>query len=516
MFRLKSMKKKILLIIPPVFVNSALDFEIGFPVHLLFLGYSLKRVGWKIEYLDMTLEEKEGQDSFGTLEKHLNNWDIKLVGISNHTVRTSVTTRRVAEHIKSLLPEVKIVVGGVNATFMWRELLESCPDIDFVLRGYAQRGLLALASSLEKKSTPYIPGLVVREKNGYKVEPLQPIVAKDFPVPELEDLEYQRYLYWTKTYPLLTHSGCNFSCKFCTSIMPTLKKKNELFRNIDDIITELLKAIKLGFEKFFMTASNFAINKKWCLKFCNTLIKLGIPDKVTWFCMTRIDSVDKEILETLKKAGCIHISFGIEAFGTDQWDKMSKGNFSKDEIKKVFDLTKKLRISTSAFLILGAPDQTSLVVENTIKLLREIDPDYRVVSFFQPFPGTPYWGNPKKFGLSNIVSLDKWNFYEAPICQTKFLSKSELLNYMYKIYLDKGNGLLIEPEKDALEVCINPIPNFKDMPEPVKHAFRNLDGITPISKILDEIETIYSPRDRLITLYWLSVSIRKGVVGLSI
>ena len=143
------MKNKILLIVPPCFVNRELDFEIGLPINLAFLNQSVQNDEWIFEFLDMMLEEKEGYDSFNILKNKLKDPNLRIVGISNHTVRTSLTTIKVAELVKSYREDIKIIVGGVNATFMWRELMERCQSIDYILRAYAQPGLRAFVSSFQ-------------------------------------------------------------------------------------------------------------------------------------------------------------------------------------------------------------------------------------------------------------------------------------------------------------------------------------------------------------------------------
>ena len=119
----------------------------------------------------MTLEAKESaQIGQSLLDGHLEDSNIRVVGISNHTVRTSITTRWVAERVKGVRSDVKIVVGGVNATFMSRELLLECDAIDFILRGYGQAGLRSLLTAIAAKEPVAAPGLSLR-KDGVDQEP---------------------------------------------------------------------------------------------------------------------------------------------------------------------------------------------------------------------------------------------------------------------------------------------------------------------------------------------------------
>ena len=58
---------------------------------------------------------------------------------------------------------------------------------------------------------------------------------------------------------------------------------------------------------------------------------------------------------------------------------------------------------------MGLPGEPKDVVEKTINLLEEIEPNYASVSGFLPVPGSPIANNPDAFGINKI---DKnWHNY---------------------------------------------------------------------------------------------------------
>jgi anaerobic magnesium-protoporphyrin IX monomethyl ester cyclase len=496
--------RKVLLIVPPCFTGRELDFEIGFPVHLALLGRVAQQAGWDVDYLDMTLEEKEGHDSFNTLTLKL--WgELAVVGISNHTVRTSVTTKEVAERVKSARPDVKVVVGGVNSTFMWRELLEDCPAIDYILRGYAQPGLLQLLKCVEADAPVKAPGLATRVTGGFHAEPLATVTPADFAIPALDQLEVSRYLEWTQTYPILTHTGCGFSCNFCTSVMPGPYQNLEVHRASSDVVAEMKQAMDAGFERFFFSDNIFSSRRDRSLDLCAAMSDAGIQNRATWVCMTRVEFVDEELLHAMSSSGCINVAFGVETAGARGWADLRKGRFSEDTIQKAFRLTKAAGIGTTAYLMLGAPYQTMEDIDGTVELVRELNPDYRVVSFFQPFPGTPYWTDPQKYGLSDIAPLEKWNFHEGPICRTALLSKPDLLDAAIRLYLDRAPARPqgIDVHRDALMLRVD-ASAIGGLPDAVSDVFALCDGSMSISETLRLCHLRHGSRGRLIALYWLS------------
>lgn len=498
---------KVLFIIPPCFLDRSLDFEIGFPVHLAYLGRVVRSADWDVEYLDMTLEEKEGLDSFQLLGERLEDPSIRLVGISNHTLRTSVTTQTVADFVKASRPDISVVTGGVNATFMWKELLTWCPSIDYVLRGYAQPGLRALLQSLKSGVTPSGPGLVSRVGDGLRSDALEAVTPEDIATPTFEGLPVERYVAWTRCYPLLTHTGCGFSCNFCTSVMPGPYQNREVFRPVDDILAEMDQALELGFNQFFMSANVFTSNRTRCMELCDAMQMAGLADRASWVCMTRVEFVDEELLTAMRAAGCSNVAFGVETASVEQWKSLQKGHFTVKKVTDAFDAARAAGVGTTAYLMLGAPTQTHADIEATVELVRELDPDYRVVSFFQPFPGTPYWDNYEKFGLTDILPFEQWNFHEAPICRTTQLSKHDLVRAAIRFYLDRGDAQGIDLNCESLQP-VDGEDYFDEAPAVVRQAVRDLSDGVPVMAILNDIAETRGSRDRLIVLYWLSAGLR--------
>uniref|UniRef100_UPI003297EF48 hypothetical protein n=1 Tax=Salmonella enterica TaxID=28901 RepID=UPI003297EF48 len=57
-------------------------------------------------------------------------------------------------------------------------------------------------------------------------------------------------------------------------------------------------------------------------KICRGMIdkKLGLE----WFCFSQVNTVNKEMLSIMRKAGCYNIGFGIESGNEDILKKMGK------------------------------------------------------------------------------------------------------------------------------------------------------------------------------------------------
>jgi hypothetical protein len=296
--------------------------------------------------------------------------------------------------------------------------------------------------------------------------------------------------------------------------MPGPYQSKEVYRPIEDVTAEMTAALDLGFERFFISDNLFTSRREYCLSLCDMIKSERIADRCSWVCMTRVEFVDPELLRAMRKAGCVNVAFGVETASVNQWKTLRKGRFSEEAVQSAFRLTREAGIGTTAYLMLGSPSQTETDVDSTIDLIREIDPDFRVVSYFQPFPGTPYWQDPEKFGLSEIAPFEDWNFHEAPICRTKHFTKPQLEEAAVKLYLQREKLSLLNPSIDAIEVndC-----NFVSdaVPPAALDALSWANSNTTLKELLERVDRKHGSRGRLIALYWLSAALKNGVASIA-
>ncbi len=67
--------------------------------------------------------------------------------------------------------------------------------------------------------------------------------------------------------------------------------------------------------------------------------------------------VTRELLQTMKDAGCIAVWFGVEAGSQMVIDAMGKG-YKLETIKKAFKMAQEVGLMTVASVVLGFPEET--------------------------------------------------------------------------------------------------------------------------------------------------------------
>jgi len=204
-------------------------------------------------------------------------------------------------------------------------------------------------------------------------------------------------------------------------------------RSANNVIAELhhLKN-EFGIDAFIISDDTFCLNRKWVLDFCVQLNESNLGLK--WMCNARVNLVDEEILQALKKAGCITIGFGIES-GSDLILNELNKKTTRKRIDSALSLTKKFGFKILTYLIIGSPSDTVETVTQTIELLKK----HKLsggFNYLTPIPGTKLFNKycPDQNKLTTDELLMKWSkWQDYPMVNlTNSLTTQELIHLKNK------------------------------------------------------------------------------------
>jgi len=126
------------------------------------------------------------------------------------------------------------------------------------------------------------------------------------------------------------------------------------------------------------------------LEFCDNYRSRGHHKTVPWQIATRVDSVDRQSLEAVKKAGCYLVSFGIESGVKRSLDTAEKGIDVETSVRAV-RLAKEAGLIVRATFILGLPGETRAESLETIRFANRLPLDQLRFALATPYPGTRLW-----------------------------------------------------------------------------------------------------------------------------
>jgi len=360
-------------------------------------------------YLAAIFEEKGFEVEFAT-NKIPEDSDLVIIQSSIVDYKTETSF---AEKIKS---ETNARVGfiGAFAGAMPKIFLEKS---DFVVSGEPEE----FALSLKENSKPR--GLI-------KSSPIKNLDTLPFPAWKFfptKEFSYYPVIKNKPFLPMLSSRGCSFQCNYCPY---RAFYGNSRMRSVENTLEEIKRNVsEFGMKGMLFRDPLFTVDKKRSAGIAEGIIKNNLDFE--WACETRIDCLDKELLEKLYSAGLRSINVGIESSDPKILASASRKPVEIRHQEEILSHCEKLGIKVSAFYILGLPDDTLESVNNTIEYAKKINSHIAQFFICTPFPGTEFFEQTK----SRIFEKDFEKFDSfTPVFTHKNLSTEQLLHLKEKAF----------------------------------------------------------------------------------
>jgi len=381
---------KVSLLIPPhSYVTKMGTHTLG----LSYIAAVLEENGHEVEIIDAVIENLNWND----FEKRMKKSNPDIIGITCDT-NSRFRVYESAKRLKKIFDDdVPIVVGGPHATFTDVDILKYIDAIDFVVRGEGEYTMLELINALEKNNPmKEIRGISYR-KNGQIVrnEPGPPVLNLDeLPYPARHLLPLEKYKsklegsYDIECTSAIFSRGCPNLCVFCSE--SHFWGKRYRFNSPSRVIDEINMIInEYGFKAIDFWDSTFNAIPKWTMKVCNKIIEEKLDFK--WYARVRVNLVNRELLKTMKKAGCVALGVGIESGSPNILKKINK-NITIQQIMKFAELCKDMDFFVKFFFMLNLPGETFDDIKMTFNMIKKLegmsDKFICPTAYTQIYPGT--------------------------------------------------------------------------------------------------------------------------------
>lgn len=308
-----------------------------------------------------------------------------LIGVSL-TTRQWQEARRILNELRQHL-DIPVVAGGLHPTFSPCDTLGQ-PGIDYVCMGEGEKPTLALIQALETGSSVsdgHIKGIWA--KGGVK-PPL------DQPFEPIDDLPYMARDMLDERYGVVhmtTQRGCPFPCTYCAARM-----YDDLYAAADTqygrrrshagVLDELFTIRRNGDLNYVIFLDDtFTIHHPWVFEFCNVY---GREFKTPFSLHARVETVNQKMLHALARAGCRHITYGVESGSNRVRRQIMNRLASNEKFIQVFRWTRQEGIIVTANYMMGMPGETLDEMRQTLDLHEQLQPDDFGYFVFYPYPGT--------------------------------------------------------------------------------------------------------------------------------
>lgn len=409
----KSEIMKVYFIVPPnihyiepyAYIEADKSNTIRLNLGLIYVAAAVKDLpGVDICIIDMNVDELSLED----IERLIAKESPDMVGFSVLTFNL-LNCMEVSKIVQKCSPRTKICFGGWHPTLYPRETL-AFDFVDYIVIGEGEWTFRELVKIYQEKSSPLeqelsgINGLGYKTSDGrFIINPPRAVVTNldDLPLPAYDLVDATKYSHLLAcsghVVNIMTSRGCPHKCVFCD-----LRRTPYRYRTPNNILEEIQFWVKKGVKEFFIQDDNFTINRRRTIEFCRLLT--GADLDIKYKISSRVDYIDDELSEYLRKSGCYRIYFGVESGSQRVLNYLEKGITIQD-IKKAFQSAQKFGIDCCAYIMIGVPSETKQDIDMTMQLIKDIKPDHLHCSICTPMPKTYLYG---KLMEDGIITYDYW------------------------------------------------------------------------------------------------------------
>ncbi|HNW38887.1 MAG TPA: radical SAM protein [Candidatus Omnitrophota bacterium] len=400
----------ILLIAPSIRISLSGHLNDGMPkrisknfgvyphLGLCYLAASLRKNNFKVQIIDLNVEKISAQELFSIIQKT----NPGLIGISNMTF-TFLQALDLARQIKSNF-QIPIIFGGNHVSIYPREVIShDCVDIGVI--GEGELTILEIANLLKDKKITQagqelerIKGIVFKAGTQTIVTGPREFISDldQLPFPAVDLLKSNKYYGCNLATPymtMITARGCPYACSFCSKYPWGQQVRYNSAKRVVDEIEYLVK--NLGVKAIDFFDDTFIFNKSRIEEMADLIQERKI--RIEFGITTRVNTVNKEILNKLKLMGCKTIAYGVESGDPEVLGRIDK-KITIDQIRAAFKWAGQAGINTVGFFLVGNPLETEKEIKNTIKLIKGLNADYFIANVLVPYPGSRLYDDLLKSG----------------------------------------------------------------------------------------------------------------------
>ncbi len=337
-------------------------------------------------------------------QKEILRFEPDLVGITATTAGI-VAAGVLAQSLKEMRPGIINLIGGCHVTALPEETLLTFPGFDVAVLGEGEETLKDILCHMDKgrDALQGVAGTAVREGKKVRTNLPRPLIRNldDLPLPAWSLLggfprkfrpSPSRIKRWPCASIVLTR-GCPNQCVFCDRSV----FGNQCRAYSPEYALGLMKDLRYhyGVKEILIEDDTFIVSSQRVRELCERIISEKMD--ITWSCLGRADRVSPELLSLMKKAGCWHISYGIESGDPDILKGMKK-NLNIEQIKKAVHWSKEAGVYTKGFFMVGFPDESEASMSATLSLVMSLPLDDISVMQLTPFPGSQLYDTAEQYG----------------------------------------------------------------------------------------------------------------------
>jgi radical SAM superfamily enzyme YgiQ (UPF0313 family) len=305
---------------------------------------------------------------------------------------------------------------GAPATHM-PELLEN--DADFIIKGEPEQAAIRIAAG-------EVP-------TGILASPaIDNLDSLPFPAWHLFSQGRARHAVgrsiWAshRAFPILSSRSCPEFCTYCPHRITAPYRA----RSAENVVAEI-EEICAHYERPYLIFRDplFTEERERSTGIAEGILRKNL--KVQFECETRLDDLDKELLDLLHRAGLNTITFGVESVDPDTLKRVGRRPIPPGHQREIVSYCRDKGITSEGFFVLGFLTDTVESIRATIDYAIDLSPTAALFKILTPFPGTPLFKHMKP-----LVTETDWEKFDGytPTFRHPNLTHEELRHLLGSAY----------------------------------------------------------------------------------
>lgn len=356
------------------------------PVTMVTMGTKLRDCGHTVSVLDATVSANDVDLALRLVAEG----QPRIVFINTSTPTIDDDLAFAAALKRRMGDSVVTALFGIHPSVMYADLLGREPSLDFCVLGEPELTALELTDAVASGGDcSSVAGLAWLEQGVARCSAVRPYIddLDILPAPDWSLVNPHGYRLPFGGPPFLlvnTNRGCPYFCTFCNAHVYYGRAPRK--HSIAHLMKELHQNVeRFGVRDFMVWAEEFMLDKEFVSGLADAIVADGLS--IRWVCNSRVNGVDRRVLEKIRRAGCWNVAFGIESGVQSILDGVRKG-ITLQQTRDAVALCKEVGLKVTGHVILGLPGETEETMAQTHRFVRELDLDYVQFYCAMPAPGT--------------------------------------------------------------------------------------------------------------------------------
>lgn len=257
------------------------------------------------------------------------------------------------------------------------ELLEG--HSDFIIKGEPEQAAMRLAAGEKLKGMVASPAITDLDSLPFPAWHL-------FPKRGLRHAVGRSILASHSAFPVLSSRSCPEFCTYCPHRITAPYRS----RTPENVLAEIEEICgRHGHVYLIFRDPLFTEERERSTAIAEGIIRKKLP--VQFECETRLDDLDKDLINLLHRAGLRTITFGVESVDPATLKKVGRRPIPPDHQKAIVAHCRDKGISTEGFFVLGFLTDTAESIRATIQYSIDLDATVALFKILTPYPGTPLY-----------------------------------------------------------------------------------------------------------------------------